>query len=353
MCFAIIIGSKQKLISSGKTIEPSSFSNENGGEIINKRNYNKLNTYLENKKNELNDIILDYQYKNEAFTFEKIINKFNDESGNCFIKFATKELEELKPKIADKTYKDYKVSLNNLKDYCRHLPFHDLTYQFLTKYEIWLKTIKKRNQNSRFHNFAFIRKFLNLAINYGLTNNYPFRQFKFSQNKVEREYLTEEEVDKLQDLFDSNKLTEKLQNTLANFLFTCYTGIAADDMKNKERLRFNGETVSYNRGKTGEYIKVPLTSKAKLLVPEIQTRSLKQKHHRVTTDLKEIMGLAKIDKHITYHCGRHTFAIISFMKGIGLSVISKVLGHTTTKTTEIYAKVVDELMSKEMAMWDD
>lgn len=165
--------------------------------------------------------------------------------------------------------------------------------------------------------------------------------------------MTEQEVEKIQELFDANTLSERYQKTLGNFLFTCYTGIAADDMRNKERLSFNGDFVSFYRGKTGTPVKVPLTKKSKSLVPFIKEAKLKQKSQRVHDDLKVIMHEAGIEKQITYHCGRHAFAVISLMKGISLSVVSNVLGHTTTKTTEIYAKVVDQLLNKEMAKWDE
>jgi integrase len=182
--------------------------------------------------------------------------------------------------------------------------------------------------------------------------NYPFKEFKFSPGKKERDYLLESELKALQDLFDSNKLSKRHQDVLANFLFTCYTGIAGDDMKNKHRFNVSEDSITFERGKTNKPTKVPLTKLAKRMLPEIQNRKLKLKISEVSIDLAKIFELAKINKTITYHGGRHTFAIISLMKGISLSVISKVLGHTSTKTTEIYAKVVDELLNQEMKKWD-
>ena len=352
--FVIKLNGKEKLLSTGKSIAPELFDNSGGGGIINKSTHGKLNAYLENKKSKINGIILDLQYQEASLSFERIIGKYQRKTNhNCFIDFYQNELESLKCGIAYKTYKDYKVSLSNLKEYSNSLLFEELDYKFLVRYDTWLQSVKGRNQNSRYHNFTALRKFLNLAIKYGYTQNYPFKDFKFSQRKVEREYLSESELCKLQELFDSGTLKDKFQNTLANFLFTCYTGIAADDMRHKERLSFNGTTVAFVRGKTKVPVKIPLTSKALNLVPEIQSRALKQSSHRVHKDLKCIMENAGIDKIVTYHVGRHTFAIISLMKGISLSVISKVLGHTSTKTTEIYAQVVDELMNKEMLKWDE
>lgn len=349
--FSIRIG-KQKLLYTGKNIKPELFNNDSG-EIINKRLYGGLNLYLEKEKNKLNDIILQLQLQEVPLTFEKIIGLYQNKSSfNSFLTFAYAELEKEKPSIAAKTYADYKTSLNNLKEYAPDISFEGINYQFLREYETWLRVEKLRSQNSRAHNFVAIRKFLNIAINTGLTKNYPFKQFKFTSVKKEKEYLTEKELKELQKLYDANSLSLKLQKTLANFLFTCYTGIAADDMRNKERLHYHKDHIIFERGKTKKTVRVPLTAFAKRMLPEIQQYDLKQKPHRVNEDLKEIMAQAKIKKKITYHAGRHTFAIISLMKGVSLPVISKVLGHTSIKTTEIYARVVDELLNNEMAKWD-
>ena len=351
--YVIKLKGKEKLLFSGKTIKPSLFDNESG-EIKNKILFGKLNSCLTTEKVRFNNIILDLEFKKEAITFEKIVSRFNSPTENrCFIEFFTNELEAIKNGIAKKTYKDYLVSLNNLKEYRRSIPFDDLNYKFLLQYEIWLKSIKKRNQNSRYHNFAAIRKFLNLAIKYGYTSNYPFDNFKFKQKNVEREYLTESELTRLQELYCSGKLSDRLSGTLAHFLFTCYTGVAGDDLRNKDRLKFDEDLLTFERGKTKQNVKVPLSTKGKYMKERILNCSLKQSPSRVNSDLIEIMEIAKIDKHITYHAGRHTFAIISLMKGISLSVISKVLGHTSTKTTEIYAKVVDDLLNTEMSKWND
>ncbi len=286
---------KEKLLFTGKNINPGLFDNSGGGGIINKKTYAKLNTYLENEKNKINDIILDFQYKKEVITFDKIISKYQNKSSyNSFLKFAYAELEKEKPAIAFKTYEDYNYSLKSLKDYQPDVTFEDLTYKFLKEYEIWLNVVKKRNQTSRARNFIAIRKFLNIAINYKLTTNYPFKEFKFSPGKKERDYLLESELKALQDLFDSNKLSKRHQDVLANFLFTCYTGIAGDDMKNKHRFNVSEDSITFERGKTNKPTKVPLTKLAKRMLPEIQNRKLKLKISEVSIDLAKVFELAKI-----------------------------------------------------------
>lgn len=140
--FVIRIGSKEKLIATGKYIKPEYFNNGGGGEVTNKRNYAKLNIYLENEKNKINDIILDLQYKSVNVNFEIIINRYkqSDES-ESFLKFAFSELEKMKPAIAKRTYEDYYYSLNSLVEYSQGITFLDLDVKFLTQFDVWLKTL--------------------------------------------------------------------------------------------------------------------------------------------------------------------------------------------------------------------
>lgn len=144
-----------------------------------------------------------------------------------------------------------------------------MNFKFLKEYETWLIVFRKRNQNSRTHNFVAIQKYLNLVIKYGITKTYPFQEVKFSTSSSEIDFLDEKEIIMLQKLYDSNQLSLKHQKTLANFLFTCYTGIAGDDLKNKQRLTFTEDYVIFERGKTKKPVKVPLTKLAKRMVPEV------------------------------------------------------------------------------------
>ena len=79
---------------------------------------------------------------------------------------------------------------------------------------------------------------------------------------------------------------------------------------------------------------------------------LKQSKSRINNDVREVIRTVDINKYISFHCSRHSFAINSLIPGISLEVISNILGHTQLKTTQIYAKVVNELKVKQMEKWD-
>jgi site-specific recombinase XerD len=107
--------------------------------------------------------------------------------------------------------------------------------------------------------------------------------------------------------------------------------------------------------KTKEKVTIPLIQKAKKLIPKKGFE--KQKVFKVLTDqptnryLKDIMKVAKINKSISFHCSRHTFATVSKSLGIEYDVISKILGHTDIKTTKVYTKYELSHLEKEMEKW--
>lgn len=350
--YALRIGSKEKLISSGKYVHPDAFDNAAEQAI----NHKKLQIVLNREKEKIQKIILDLEEEGRPVTFEYIIQRYRLGEKDNFIQFCFTELENLKGSIAKRTYEDYEDCIKLLQIYRPEIRINEVTYDFLKGYEHWLTHIRKRSKNSRAHDFATIRRFQNIAVRKGLSKVYAFREFRIRREETEKEFNTEKELNRLVALWRLCRIKQsggRLRRTLANYLFTCHTGVAGDDMRNKERFQIKENVMRFRRGKTDRPVLVPLPRVATALWEEIKDRNLKKDKWSVNQDLKEIMKIAGIEKEITYHCGRHTFAILSLMKGISLPVISKVLGHTTIKTTEIYAKVVNDLIAKEMKRWDD
>ncbi len=124
------------------------------------------------------------------------------------------------------------------------------------------------------------------------------------------------------------------------------------DIKEEEKEKY----ISTYRGKSKIPVKIPLTKKARELIPKAlfkdQLVFKVQVNQSTNRHLKKIMETAKINKHISYHCSRHTFATLSGENGIPIQVVSKILGHTNIRTTMIYMKFQLSLLTKEMKKWD-
>jgi integrase/recombinase XerD len=346
--YVIRIDGKEKLIASGKFIAPDEFDNKAEAPKNNK----KLQIVLNREKEKFSKIILDLEEEGRPVTFDYVIERYNLGQKDNFIEFCEKELKNMKGMIKPKTYADYADSIKVLKAYRTDIRINEITFDFLKDFEVWLTRIRKRSKNSRAHDFTMIRKFQNIAVRKGLSKVYAFRQFRIQREQGTKEFNDEKELQALIDLYRKKTLAVKLQRTLANYIFTCHTGVAGDDMRNKDRFQISDNCMYFRRGKTDRPVVIPLPRVALEMWEEIKDRNLKKKIYQVNEDLRDIMKIAEIKKDITYHCGRHTFAVLSLMKGLSIHVISKVLGHTTIKTTEIYAKVVNDLIAREMKLWD-
>jgi len=141
---------------------------------------------------------------------------------------------------------------------------------------------------------------------------------------------------------------------LRYFIFCCYTGIRYCDVVKLCYEHINNDLIVFKQQKTNRNIIIPISKKAKqLLVSDDMGKIFKTISIQKTNEyLKLALTLANIDKKVTFHCSRHTFATCSITLGIPYEVVSKLLGHTDLKTTAIYAKIVDEVKIKEIEKWN-
>lgn len=346
-----------RLIFTQKTIEPEYFDNDK--EMVKKGASNslKLNTYLQSEKARLNEIILDFNIRGKDFDHDTIISLFKRENKEGFVRFCREELKKEKGMLAWKTYEQYEYCIDNLEAYAPGVTIRQIDYSFLRRYEYHLSSVKKRARNGYYHDFKTIRKFLLIAIKQGLTNQNPFDNFKFGTEEVEKDWHPANELKELEKLLDENKLTKKLAHTLMYYLIACNTGLRFGDIQKLSIALCNGDkdrhiidgSIHLVQGKGKKINRIPLSNKAKELLNYEFDRPLKQSNSRVNEDLEEIMKLAKIKKHISFHCSRHTFAINALQKGVTLKALSQILGHRTATTTEIYAKYVNEGLDNEIA----
>jgi len=346
-----------RLIPTGKMVLLENWDNDKL--IIKKgeRNAMKLNALLTSLVHKLNTAVLDLQRDNKPINHDSVLVEAGlAESKVDFIQFCRNELEQMKGVCSQKHFEVSRYHIDKLQEFQQEILFSELTYDFLHRYHTHIVKVKGYKKNTIAGSFRIIRMLLNLAIKKNVTKNYPFKDFKIVSEDVDKDYLPLVQVTQLHDLYDSGEITEKLKGTLGYFLFSCYTGLRFSDASRLRANMIEGNHLIIKTQKTKKQVKIPLSRRAvSLLDTELAglfTRPLKQSNSRVNTDLGEIMTLSKITKHITYHCSRHSFAINSLILGIDINVISNVLGHTSLKTTQIYAKVVDTYKDVQMDKWN-
>lgn len=244
----------------------------------------------------------------------------------------------------------------------------DLDYQFILNFENFLRGHKPNHYQKKIGNNAVmkhiqrLRKMITLAYNIEWIEKDPFRKFKQKLVPTHRGFLTAKE---LKDLEELKVESERLKVVKDMFIFSCYTGISyADLMLLTKKSVVLGLDNSYwiitQRQKTGNAIKIPLLSKALNLITSYvnDKRSLingtlfpKISNQKLNSYLKEIAAPAGIQKNLTFHMARHTFATtVTLTNGVPIETISKMLGHTKLATTQIYAKVIERKVSDDMQL---
>jgi integrase len=305
-------------------------------------------------------IIFDMEMADQQFTFKKFSSLFLDENyGNqSFEVFANKYIASNKGIVASNTTRMYKSQVAKLKEFSPGLTFNDITPAFIKEFERFLILTKKNNVNTRIKTFTVFKSLLSHARDEGLIKHHALEDYKKGTIEGNREFLVMEELQQLEQMYHSGSLSTSLANVLTYFLFCCYTGIRYEDVKKLRGTDFiNDQWISLQMSKTGKTVKIPITDKARALIPDHKFRN--QKTFKVLSNqptnryLKDIMNDAGIHKHISFHCARHTFATISLDLGISLETVKEILGHTDFKTTAIYGRIRDGKKRNEMEKWDE
>lgn len=376
----ITINRKTKYISLRKLCNPAYFNFETKRvkNCIEEPNAQKINRFLKDEESRIQDIVLDLQRANKPVTFDTIINIYDGNVNELFIPWCKKEIEKQKHLLKPRSIEMEEYRLNKLEKFQKNISINEIDKNWLEKYKKYLQVDLKNKINTVHGDFRTIRKYIRIAFDNGLIKSYPFTHFKMEVEAVEKEYLTFDELKTLHNLYDSKKLLEmisrdkrsktyiigqKYQDVLQHFLIGCYTGLRYSDIKN---LRFgniqeNKIIIKMEKGRIGKQktVRIPLTDLSKSVLDINKANAANDLLYRVPVKrigetnlwLKDIMKEAKINKYITFHCSRHTFAINSIVLGIPIEVVSDLLGHNDLKTTQIYAKIVDQKRDQEMEKW--
>lgn len=193
----------------------------------------------------------------------------------------------------------------------------------------------------------------------------PFANYKAKEKEVERVYLTEKEV---QNIIEKDLKNDRLSLVRDIFLFSCFTGLAYIDVKNLTKshisLGIDGEKwIFTHRQKTESASKIPILPVTQIIIDKYENHPQAignekllpiLSNQKMNAYLKEIAGLCEIDKELTFHIARHTFATtVTLTNGVPIESVSKMLGHKNLRTTQHYTKVLDRKVSEDMKMLRD
>ena len=233
----------------------------------------------------------------------------------------------------------------------------EVNNEFIREFEACLRTQYKNKDNTVVNNLRKLKQITTLALKKRYINTDPFLDIKLSSKPGKRQFLTENE---LKVLISEDFKSETLREVRDLFVFCCFTGLGYADVSNlkEEDIKINDKGEKYlinDRIKTGVEAYIPLLDIPLAILEKYKIKKeskgeiLPIRHaQNLNTSLKKIATICNINKNLTTHTARHTFATLMLTKGISIESVSKMLGHTEIKTTQIYAQILNEKVDNEI-----
>lgn len=234
------------------------------------------------------------------------------------------------------------------------LYLRELNLNFIQSFHSFLRIDKGMAQNSSTKHLKLLKKIINLSVANSYMAFNPFSTYKVEREPVEIDFLDEEELRKIIN-FDTP--LPRLERAKDMFLFGCFTGLSYIDIKTLTTEHFEKDSagriwIKKRRVKTGVLSRIPLLPITKLILDKYKGGDKLlpiQDPADINKYLKDIAILCGINKRICFHTSRHTFAsTVTLANNISLEVVSKMLGHTNTRMTAHYAKLIDKCIGEQM-----
>ena len=316
--------------------------------VVNSVNSVQLNATLDGMMAKLNEFILDLVRNGQQFDFEKL-NSFLEKSthSESFIEFIRARIDE-RTDLEESTRKQHRTLLQSLEKFGKINYMDDLTQANITLYDEFLHQ-QGISQPTIFNYHKRAKRYVHEAMKFGMLDTDPYKGLHFERGKFEkRKYLTEKELEMVRSCKINIPAIERVRDL---FLFQCYTGLAYADFEKfdfeKDVEEKNGKyIIADRRKKTNEDYKIVLLTPAIEVLKKYDYKLPIISNQKYNVSLKVVAQYAGIDKNITTHMGRHTFAVFALNKGVSIEIVAKMLGHTNIRTTQIYAKVLNSEVEK-------
>jgi len=375
----LTVNGRRTEISLKQKVDPNTWDDVKGRAKGKSEEVIKLNNHLERIRTLIADGYNDLVQQRKPVTVDTVKALFLgcDEEIMTLVKLMDYHSEQSVHRLAPGTMKNYTTTHKYLikfireKYYRNDIVLSELNYKFLLDFETYLNNYtpkdhqKPLNNNGIMKHIERLRKMINMAVLLDWLPKDPFANFKKHYEKVERYCLNAAE---LNTLAQKEFKIDRLKNVRDMFLFSCYTGLAYIDLAKLRTENIvtgvDGELWIYtNRAKTDTNVRVPILPQARELMemyfddPRAQSNGTVFpviSNQRMNGYLKEIADLCGITKLLTFHIARHTFATtVTLSNGVPIESVSKMLGHTSIRTTQIYAKVVEAKLSEDMGKLKD
>jgi site-specific recombinase XerD len=336
-----------------------------------------INSYLDLMKAKVFNAQMELMHRNENLTIENFKEKLlgTEQRQRMLIPIFQDHNNKIKELVgkeyAPGTLERYKTSLSHTIEFLQwkykvsDIEINKIDHAFVTDYEFWLRSVRNCANNTAVKYIKNFSKIIKLCLANDWLDKNPFANYKSKVKEVERVYLSEEEI---QNIIEKDFKTERLSLVRDIFLFSCFTGLAYIDVKNLTKshisIGIDGEKwIFTHRQKTETASKIPILPVTQMIIDKYADHPKSNNEDRLlpiltnqkmNAYLKEIAGVCEIEKELTFHIARHTFATtVTLTNGVPIESVSKMLGHKNLRTTQHYAKVLDKKVSEDMKILRD
>lgn len=328
----------------------------------------QVNKKLDNIESEIQEISdkLEYEGKLSLEKVKAIYLNTEDDSNTIGALF-DKYLSSIKDQVAVRhlsttTLQKYMLcqvrfmAMLNDKFHCKDMLLKDVTPAVIQDFSVYLMTVVRQCNNTAMKTMKTLKTVILYGIKLGVIHSNPYLGVKLHLEPVDRGFLTEEE---LQSIIKKDFEIDRLGFVRDLFVFSCFTGLSYIDVKKLKAdniVTLNGiEWIKMAREKTSTPVSVVLFDGAKCIIKKYENDPKRKdklfpsmSNQKMNQYLKEIATSCGIKKNITFHMARHTFATLTLSKGVPIESVSRMLGHTNIKTTQIYAKITNKKIEEDM-----
>jgi site-specific recombinase XerD len=353
--FLCITGSKQKhRIDIDVKVKRNEWNLKTQQVVVNSKENQDINLILDNIKSKITHIKTSYRLAERVLTPENLKKEYLSGMPRIrFTAFYDMMLEEEKVLMEIGSYNRYKSVLRKLIIYDNDVTFIDIDQSWIDKFRKYLRGLGNENTTVA-GNIGAIKKFLGLAKKAGIKLSINIDEIKVGSTKGNRTSLTIHELKRCAGYYFSEYISESYRLILGYFLFSCMTGLRISDVQNLKRSNFMDNYVSFVAKKSKKDQSIAMNMKAREIVnhePLLFEKKFADQH--INDELKKIMAILKIQKKVTFHVARHTFATSFLRAGGQVEKLQRLLGHSDIKQTMIYVHIVQADANAEIFLLDN
>jgi site-specific recombinase XerD len=348
--YSVRVGPTCNRLPTGKKVTIANWNIKECCPKKNCKNNQLLAAYLTKQMNDWHTYMLQLETMGKPITITIASAFFNGNVKVTFFSFFQEQIDLWEVEKAHNTIKTYKSTLNVLKQFNNKLNFGDLTYSTIQQFDLYMSKTRGNAVGGKFTKHKCTKAVIREAIKKGFmtSDQNPYRFFKIKAAVGKREFLTISEVTKLMnlDIPEKNGFHNRVRDL---FLFSCFTGLRYSDVMNLKwsNVDLTKKCLTIQMVKTKKVLIIPLSPQSQTIIENYGKHIIKTPNLRVlpkmanqvlNREIKSIMEDLGIEKQITFHSARHSFASNLIEAKTNILFVKDLLGHSSLTETQIYAK---------------